>query len=511
MGDTSTAVALNRVSRITGYSIQKGFFNPTSPNLPQRIAILAEANHANQSSFTANTAFQLTSASQAGSVFGYGSPIYNIARILFPANGSAVLAPVYVYPQTEAAGAAAQVGTLTVGGSTSAVSGTLQVYVSGRTSVDGAQYNVAVTSGMTAAQVATAIYNAINAVLTAPITATNGTSGVVTSTTKWYGLTAEDTNITVVDTIGTGLTYTWAITTHGSGTPATATALTNFGSDWNTIVINSYGLISTTIQELETANGIPDPSNPTGRYAGIVMNPFIACSGTLIDSISTLSNITNNSARLNQVTIAVCPAPNSLGYSYEAAANVAYLFANGMTNAPHLDIAGQAYPDMPYLAGTTFQQQIYTNRDLLVKDGCSTVNLVNGVYTIQDFVTTYHPTGETPPIFSKCRDIMGVDMNIYFTWKMIELANVTDHVIANDTDVVTASKVIKPKDVKSLIYNMATDLVSRALIADAKFMQSTVDVEINGTNPQRLDCTWSYKRTGNSAIVATTVTAGFNF
>jgi hypothetical protein len=91
------------------------------------------------------------------------------------------------------------------------------------------------------------------------------------------------------------------------------------------------------------------------------------------------------------------------------------------------------------------------------------------------------------------------------------LTYITGNAISNDNDIVNVSHDIKPKDVKALAYSYANDLAARALIADAAFMKSTIQVNINSTNPNRLDITWSYKRTGNAYIVATTVTAGFNF
>ena len=48
----STAVGLERVSKIVGYQILKGNFSKSTPNLPMRIAILGEANTANQSSLS---------------------------------------------------------------------------------------------------------------------------------------------------------------------------------------------------------------------------------------------------------------------------------------------------------------------------------------------------------------------------------------------------------------------------------------------------------------------------
>ncbi len=45
---SNNAVSSGAVSRITGYQMIAGDFSTTSPNLPQRIALLGEGNIANQ-------------------------------------------------------------------------------------------------------------------------------------------------------------------------------------------------------------------------------------------------------------------------------------------------------------------------------------------------------------------------------------------------------------------------------------------------------------------------------
>ena len=89
MGVTSDAVTLDRVSRIIGYKLTTGNFATTTPNLPQRIAILAEANEANQTDLVTDP-YQIISATDAGKKYGYGSPIHMIARILLPKFGGGV-------------------------------------------------------------------------------------------------------------------------------------------------------------------------------------------------------------------------------------------------------------------------------------------------------------------------------------------------------------------------------------------------------------------------------------
>jgi phage tail sheath gpL-like len=499
----STAVGLERISRIVGYTIAKGNFNETSPNLPQRVAILAEANTANQSGLSTEP-LTITSAQQAGAAYGYGSPIHSIARILFPLSGSGIGGiPVVVYPQAAAGGSVARVQTITVTG-TATGNGTHYVKVAGRTQIDGSTYSVNIVSGDTPTVIAGKIRDAINNVLQAPCSAT-ASVGVVTITAKWTGLTSQslelamDTNSTSV-----GVTYAVAESTAGSGTPDVAAALALYGSEWNTFTINSYGLVSATMTALETWNGIPDPTNPTGRYSGTIMKPTIAVSGSVADDPSSTTD-----ARLNNCTIAVAPAPLSKGLPYEAAANMVLLAARCAQDSPHKDINGQAYPDMPGPSSTP-AMCTYSTRDAYVKKGLSTVDVVSGVYVVQDFVTTYHPSGENPPQFRYVRNLM-LDFNIRYGYYLLEQINVMDKAISADSDTVGVTGVIKPKQWKALLNTYADDLGKRALIADVDFMKSSIVVTLGTGNPDRLETTFQYKRTGTARISSTTATAGFNF
>ena len=139
---SSNAVGSERISTIVGYKIEKGNFNNITPNLPQRIALLGESNEVNQGNFTADEAKQITSAKQAGELYGFGSSLYAVARILFPLSGSGIGGiPVIVFPQAEAAGAAAKVFEITpVGVATKNTTHTL--YIAGRSGLDGEIYEI---------------------------------------------------------------------------------------------------------------------------------------------------------------------------------------------------------------------------------------------------------------------------------------------------------------------------------------------------------------------------------
>lgn len=507
----SDAVGLERISRIVGYKLTKGDFSNSTPNLPQRIAVFAEANTANQSGLDTSP-FRVTSAQAAGAKYGYGSPAHIISRILFPVNGGGAIGgiPVYVIAQEEAVGATSKIQTVTVSG-TATSGGTHYVKIGGRYSLDGGSYAVNIASGDTATQVAVKIYNVVNNVLGCPVTAsqTSPVGAVTTLETKWKGLTAQGVTVSV-DTGDSdlGLTYVVATTQAGTGTPSVQDALDTFGDIWYTIVVNSYGFQSDVIDELEAFNGIPDPTNPTGRFSGVIFKPFVAITGSVLDTDTSTADTLFCDADKANVTIAGAPAPLSEGLAMEAAANMCTLYARISQDNPQLDVEGKSYPDMP--TATSFAMQSYDVRDAVVQMGMSTVNLVAGAYQVQDFVTTYHPVGEVPPQFRYPRNL-NIDNNVRYGYYLLEQTNVVDHAIANDTDTVTAAATVKPKQWKAIVQQYAVDLGKRALIADVPFMQDSVTVQISSTNPDRLETFFRYKRTGVARILSTTAQAGFNF
>lgn len=499
----SDAIGLDVISRVVGYVIKRGNFAQSTPNLPQRLAIFGEANTANQGSLSL-TPKQITTAKQAGQLYGYGSPIHMIARILFPFSGSGVGSiPVVVYPQAEPGGAAAKVITIAVTGVATG-NGTHYLKVAGREGIDGALYAINIVDGDTAATIHSKIEDAINNVLYSPFSATH-TAYLATATSKWKGLTANNLSITI-DTgdDDLGLSYVFTSTQSGSGTPSIASALTSIGNEWVTLLINAYGTVSTIMDALESFNGIPLDVNPTGRYQGTTWKPFIAITGSVADDPSSITD-----TRDEDVTIAIAPAPNSAGLPLEAAANMAYLCALTAQNNPHLDVAGQSYPDMP-VPTSIGSMADFNTRNTIAKKGCSTVDLVSGKYQVQDFITTYHPDGEVPPQYRYVRNLL-LDMNVRYSYFILEQLYVVDHAIANDDDIVSAQNVVKPKQWKGVLISMYEDLENRALIVDSDFSTSNTSVNISTSNPDRFETLFKYKRTGFVRQSATTAEAGFNF
>lgn len=497
-------VGTERISKVVGYTVEGVDLKKSTPNLPQRIAILAEANTANQGSLSTDP-FQFTSAKQVGDRYGYGSPIYMIARILRPVTGGGVVGgiPTVIYPLTEAVGASARVETITVTG-TATGNATHNVKIAGRSGLDGGSYQVNVAKDDDPTAIATKIKDAINSVLSSPVSATSAL-GVVTITTKWAGITANDVTADVeTNDKAVGVTYAVAEDTAGSGVPTITAALGKFQNEWNTIVINGLNTDSDTMDELEAFNGKADPVLPTGRYQGIVFKPFIAFCGTTADDPSAIGE-----SRKSEMTIELAVAPGSENLPFEVAAAWAALRARVSQDTPHLDITGLELPDIipPASIGSMAD---YENRDVFVKKGCSTVDLVAGKYKVMDSVTTYHPDGEVPPQFRYSRNIV-IDWNIRYGYYLLEQSHVVDHALANDGDVVSAQRVVKPKTWKAVLFDMFDDFSLRALIVDPAFSKDNTNVSISSTNPDRFETEFTYKRSGFARIAATQAKAGFNF
>lgn len=505
MSTISTAVGLDRLSRVSGYAIQKYFPENQTTNLPQIIAIFGEANTANQAGLT-TAKREVTSEAEAASLYGYGSPIHAQMRILRPKSGDGVGGiPTIVFPQITDVGATATTRAWTVTG-TATSNSTHTVIVNGRTSLDFQSYSFSVAIGDTPTAIAGKIRDAVNSVLASPCIASS-TAGVVTFSSKWKGATSSELHIALDFGINSaGVSYSQTASVNGAGVVSLASSLAQFSDDWITTVVNPY---ADQLDELEQFNGVPNPQNPTGRYAGLIFKPFVAYFGSTLSDKTALTAITDDSSRVGQVTNVLCPAPNSKGFSFEAAANVVSLASVVYQNTPRLDVNSLSYPDMPIpMDGNIGDMRDYNNRDFLLKKGCSTVILLNGAYQIQDLVTTYHPEGEVPLQYNYVRGL-NIDFNMSYKYRALEDLFLKDKTIVRDEQQVDVDNCIKPKQWKAIVYGLFEEQSSIALINEPEFSKASTVVVVSTTNPNRFETTFKYKRTGIARIESTTVSAGY--
>lgn len=505
----STAIDLTRVSRAVGYKVKSGIFSPSTPYLPQRIAVLAEANAANQSGLDENP-IEFINAAEVAEKAGYGSPAYQIARILRPVTGNVLGGiPTVMYLIPSDGGATQAVFKLGVTVATTVTeNATHKLIINGRNSIDGKAFTYNVVKGEDAAAVRAKIIDAVNAVLASPVTASLNVDDV-DLTSKWGGKTAILSVEVDMQNKAAGVVYAEVSNTVGTGVVDISDALAKFGEEWNTTVINSFG--EDQFDALEQFNGIPDPTSPTGRWIGDTFKPFMAFFGSTLSDKDDIALITDDAARKGQVTNVLCPAPNSKGFPFEAAANMAVAWNPIAQNEPHSSPGGKSYIDMPIPSNNDVGDfASYDGRDFLVKAGSSTAYLVAGAYQVQDLVTTYHPDSEPIPKFRYVRDV-NIDMNMGYKWKLIMIDFIQDKAIVQDGKPVRVQNTISPKQVKQLISAHALQSEREALIVDADFTDDSALVEISGSNPARLDIFFRYKRTSTANIVSTDAEVDFAF
>ena len=513
----STAIDVTRVSRVIGYKLTAGFFGITTPYLPQRIAVFGEANTANQQTIDEDP-FEFTNADEVGAKYGYGSPLHQIARVLRPKFGDMLggIATV-VYPQKEdnmTTPSATEIETsLAFTGSEAQENETHYLIINGRRHIDGQSYSIGIAKGDENDDIIDKAVDAVNSVIGAPVTAeATGTAGAkdMTLTSKWKGVTSAEVTVGVdVGQNKAGITWSpESSRTDGAGEQNVSDTLAKFGDTWNTVVINPYSRTDV-FAEFETVNGVPDPLNPTGRYDPKVYKPFVALFGNTNTSRTDVTDITGIEARKDQVTNVLCPAPGSDGFTWEAAANMAVVATPIMQNFPHLSPSGYGYFDMP-VSSDIGDFGNYNDRDIMARNGASTVTLKNGQYVVQDFITTYHPDGEQPPKWRFVRDL-NVDWNVGFGWLIIMDRDIQDRAIVPDDSPASVTGTISPSQAKQLVISYVTLMAQRALIADVDFSTDSIKTGINEQNPARLDIFFKYKRTSTAHQVATDATVDFFF
>lgn len=501
-----SAVGLEIITRIIGYALEPGNFAALSPNLPIRVGILSPANDDMQSDLDPETPIQITSSAGAAIAAGYGSPLHQICKILFPISGGGLGGiPTFWYPQAKAVGATTKTAHV-AGVGTATGNGTHYVVISGRKNVEGKYYAVNIIKGDTAAIIHGKISDAVNNVLGSPMSGSD-TDYYAELESKWSDLTANGI-LVKMDTNGNdlGMTYSVSYPQAGSGTPDIQDSLALFANNWVTHVVNAYGTVDAVMTTLEDFNGAPmvGSNPPTGRYAPTVFKPFLAYTGSVLADPSSITD-----SRKNKLTIKISPAPLSEGLPMEAAANDCLLSALISQNSPHLDTAGMSYPDMPTPEAIGVMSDVYERQRIILK-GCATVDLVGGVYQIQDPVTTYHPVDEVVPQYRFVRNIV-IDWNSRYTYLLKEQLYVRDHAIAKDDETVNATKVIKPKIWKSICAEMASEMVLRGLWVDAPFMVASLVTGLSTTNPDKLATSYRYKRSGYVRVSDTVATGGFEY
>lgn len=488
----SSAVDASAVARVVGIkTIFKDLRGGGVLFLPQRIAVVGQG--ATSATYD-TTKRQVTSATEAAQLYGFGSPIHLAVRQLLPVNGDGVgTIPVTVYPLEDDASGVASTGDITPSGAATEAA-TYRVRVN---NIDSEEFVISV--GDTVAQMVTAITAAINAVLEMPVIAADNATDVGL-TSKWEGASANDIVVEVVGSTTAGVSFAITQPTGGLVNPDVDDALNQVGNVWETMVLNCLDIADTTTLDKFSTFG-------EGRWGALVRKPLVVFTGNTETTVTAATAVSD--ARKTDRTNAQLVAPASNDLPLVVAARQLARIAPTANNNPPQDYGSQDATGL--VPGADGDQWTYADRDQAVKKGSSTVEVKDGVVNVSDVVTFYHPSGDPIPAYRYVVDIVKLQ-NIIFNLDLIFATKEWDGapLIPDDQPTVNRSAK-KPKAAVAAVSALLDSLGLNAIISDPETAKDNTIAAINDQNPKRLDVSTTVQLSGNTNIISVDLNFGFFF
>ena len=488
----STAVDLSAVARVVGIKTDfKDLRSGGALNLPQRIAVVGQGNSAATYDTTKR---QVTSAQDAATLYGFGSPIHLATLQLLPINGDGVgSVPVTIYPLEDAGGAATAAGDITPSGTQTA----LASYVVRVNNITSQAFTIAASA--TVAVIVASITAAVNGSLNMPVNATDSTTKVDIAA-KWGGASGNDLTIEVVGSTTAGTAFAVTQPTGGATNPDVQTALSQVGNVWETMFLNCMNVADTATLDIFSAFG-------EGRWGALVRKPTLAFVGNTIADVSAAVTIAD--ARGTDRTNSQLVSPGSKDLPFVVAARQLSRIAVLANNNPPHDYGSQLCQGLT--PGTDGQQWDYPERDQAVKAGSSTIEVRDNIVTVSDVVTFYHPTGDALPAYRYVVDIVKLQ-NIIFNYDVAFATAEWDGApLIPDDQPTNNPSAKKPRTAIAVAAGITDGLALAAIISDGAFTKANTVAAINNSNPKRLDLATTVKLSGNANIISVDLNFGFNF
>ena len=380
----------------------------------------------------------------------------------------------------------------------------MRLRINGETAIDGQIYSFTVLTGDTAGDVAQKIADACNRVVGCPLAGSiSGSEAVLTA--GWKGATGNEI-IVEVDTNGDTAGLTFAITTtDGAGIGDTAPVLQKIGNVWTTAIVNGLNADSNTLDTLQEWVG--NIESKTGRYSPNVWKPAHVFTGTRAKLKADIDTIVNG--RGSEMAHVICPAPGSSALSCEIAADYAATYVPVAASTPQLDVKGARLTVSVPADSDIGDFADEEKRDLLVKIGCSTVELINGRYEILDLVTTRNIPSlpQTSMDYRWVRD-QTIRFNCKYLHKIFSDIYVDGKIIVSDSLDNPPANSISPKEWKSILAGKyAPFLINNGLLVSV----NEITAGIGTGNPNRFDDKFTVVLTGISRVRSTSITTKFNF
>lgn len=423
---------------------------------------------------TAAQPVQMMSIAAAKQLAGVGSILANMA---WAYRQNDPTGEVWLLPVADAGGATAATGTIAFAG-TATAAGTLALYVAGQL------IPLAIASGTTAAQAATAVAAAINAAVDLPVTA-SVTTVTVTLTAKNAGLVANDVDVrfnylgsAAGEVLPAGLVPTVTPMSGGATNPALATGLANLADMAFDFIVCAQTDATATAAIAAFLNDSTGRWSWTQQVFGHAFYALRGSSGTLASYGAALNNQHASVIGFND-----SPSP---AWSWAAAlAGSAALSLRGDPGLPlqTLQIAGVLAPPI----GSRFS---LTTRNTLLYDGISTftVNADSSV-AIENLITTYvtNPQGQPDNSYLQIETMFTAMYVLRAMRNMVSAKYGRKKLAADGTRLLPGSNVVTPSTVRADIIATYEVLEGQGMVQRADLFAANLVVQQNAQNPNRLD------------------------
>ena len=408
---------------------------------------------------------------------------------------------VWFLPLADAAGATAASGTVTFTGPSTA-SGTLSFYAAG------VRVQTAVTSGVTAAQAATALAAAINIgfgtgpngqQFNLPVTAA-AAGAVVTITAINKGLAGNDIDLefnfqgTVAgEAMPAGLTAAIVAMSGGATNPTLSTALANLGTQAFDFIVSPY-TDSTSMAALTTLmNGqVGRWSWNSQVYGGV----FMAYRGTY-GGLTTFG-VTMNDPHTSCLGFFGSPSPVWAWAAAYAGACAASLRVDPALPLQTLPIIGVWTP----AAANQFSP---TQRNTLLYDGIATWKVQGGQVVIDNAITTYqlNAQGQADDSLLEVETLYTIMAVLRSLASTVTSALARKKLADNGTPTPPNSNIVTPNTIYALLVANYTSMeTDEGWVEDTAFFAANTVVQRNQTNPNRVDVIYTPVLIGQLRVFA---------
>lgn len=419
-------------------------------------------------SATANVPVLVTSADQAKSLFGAGSMLHRMFIKWFKNNKST---EIWAIPLADNGAGVAATGTLTVTGPATAA-GTISLYVGGQL------VEVGVLSGDSANTIAAAINTAINAATDLPVTSGVSTN-VVTLTAKNKGTNGNKIDLRLNyqsdEATPAGVAVAIVAMASGATNPSLTALISAMGEVQYHVIVNAY-TDATSLTALEAE--LLDRFGPIRQIEGVA----IAVASDTVGNLTTLGNGRNSKHSL------IFGVNKYLNPVEEIAAAISGQMALSASIDPARPF--QTLGLVGILAPAVADRFLWSERNTLLFDGIASLNVgAGGVVQIERAITTYQLNS-----FSVA-DPAYLDANVLFTlsylrysFKALMTSRYPRHKLAKDgTRFGPGQAVLTPKVAKAECFSIFRKWEEKGLVEGFDQFKNDLIVEINATDPNRLD------------------------